>query len=157
MSRYQYHFETHWKFEADIEQIWELINGFDHGDWWNGMDAKKIKRGKRLNGVGDRFITTFHTKLLYQLSFESEVLKKESPRYIEIKASGELEGKGIWTLSQEGKITHVRYTWEVNTNKKWMNFAAPLLRPFFVWNHNQVMDEGAKGIANRLGVPLVAT
>jgi hypothetical protein len=157
MSRYQYQFETHWKFEADIEQIWELVNGFNHGEWWNGLDAKRIQKGESQNGVGDRFLTTFHTKLPYQLSFESEVIKKESPLYIEIKAYGELEGKGIWTLSQEGSITHVRYTWEVNTNKKWMNFLAPLLRPVFVWNHNQVMNEGAKGIANKLGVPLVAT
>ncbi|MDX1807463.1 MAG: hypothetical protein R3267_10605 [Paenisporosarcina sp.] len=157
MTRYQYHFETHWEFESDIEQIWELINGSDHGDWWHGLDAKRIKKGDRMNGVGDRFITTFHTKLPYQLSFESEVIKKERPLYIEIKASGELEGIGVWTLAQVGSITHVQYTWEVNTTKKWMNFFGPLLRPGFVWNHKQVMDEGAKGIANRLGVSFVAT
>lgn len=152
----QYHFETNWKFEADIEQIWGLINEFNYGDWWKGLDSKRIEERSSKIGVGDRFKLFFHTKLPYQLSFESEVVKVKSPTYLEIKASDELEGSGVWKLSQKGSITQVQCIWNVKSNKKWMNTLAPLLRPAFVWNHNQVMNDGAKGISDSLGVRLVS-
>ncbi len=156
MSIYHYNFETNWKFEADIEQIWGLINEFNYGDWWKGLDSKRIKSESTKLAVGDRFRLFFNTKLPYQLLFESEVVKLESPIYLEIRAYGELEGQGVWTLSQKGSITHVQCIWKVNTNKQWMNAFAPLLRPAFVWNHNQVMNEGAKGISSSLGVKLIS-
>jgi hypothetical protein len=37
-----------------------------------------------------------------------------------------------------------------------MNAGAPLLAPLFVWNHDQVMAEGGRGLARHLGVPLLA-
>jgi len=156
MSIYHYNFETNWKFEADIEQIWGLINECNYGEWWEGLDSKRVKSESTKLAVGDRFRLYFTTKLPYQLSFESEVVKLVSPTYLEIKAIGELEGQGVWTLSQEGSITHVHCIWKVNTNKKWMNTLAPILRPAFIWNHNQVMNEGAKGISNSLGVKLIS-
>jgi hypothetical protein len=156
MSTYQYNFETNWKFEVDIEQIWELINKFNYGEWWKGLESKRIEKMSSKVGVGDRFISIFKTKLPYQLSFESEVVKIAPPCYLEIMVSGELEGRGFWNLSQEGPITHVQYIWQVNTNKKWMNALALPLRPVFVWNHDQVMNEGAKGISNFLGVKLIS-
>jgi hypothetical protein len=156
MTAYKYNFETNWRFEADITQIWDLINQFNYGEWWKGLNATRIKKGEGKAGVGDRFISIFKTKLPYELSFESEIVKIESPSYLEIQVSGELEGRGIWKISQEGPITHVQYIWQVNTNKKWMNTLEPLLRPAFIWNHNQVMNEGAKGISNSLGVRLIS-
>jgi len=156
MSIYQYNFETNWKFEATIEQIWELINQFNYGEWWKGLESKRIEKGSSKVSVGDRFISIFKTKLPYRLSFESEVVKIAPLSYLEIKVSGELEGRGAWHLSQEGPITHVQYLWQVKTNKKWMNALAPLLRPAFIWNHDQVMNEGAKGISNSLGVKLIS-
>lgn len=155
MSIYQYNFKTNWKFESDIEQIWGLINQFNYGEWWKGLESKRIKKGSGKIGVGDRFLLRFKTKLPYQLSFESEVVQIESPSYLELKVFGELEGRGFWKLYQEGSITHVQYIWQVNTNKKWMNTFAPLLRPAFVWNHEKVMNEGAKGISNSLGVKFI--
>jgi hypothetical protein len=34
-----------------------------------------------------------------------------------------------------------------------MNVLAPLLRPAFEWNHDWVMNSGARGLAAKLGVP----
>ena len=156
MTPYKYNFETNWRFEADIISASYLSFGPGLWIWWKGLNAKRIKKGEGKAGVGDRFISIFKTKLPYELSFESEIVKIESPSYLEIQVSGELEGRGIWKISQEGSITHVQYIWQVNTNKKWMNTLEPLLRPAFIWNHNQVMNEGAKGISNSLGVRLIS-
>ncbi|NRF92915.1 polyketide cyclase [Paenibacillus frigoriresistens] len=156
MASYKYNFETNWKFESDIHQVWGLIAGFKYSDWWRGVSSERIYKGSRQDGIGDKYNYVFRTKLSYQLDFVAEIVGKEEPKYLEIKATGELEGRGVWKLSQEGNITHVQYVWQVNANKKWMNRLAPILRPAFVWNHDQVMDEGAKGIAAALGVKLLS-
>ena len=36
-----------------------------------------------------------------------------------------------------------------------MNRLAPLARPAFAWNHDYVMRQGARGLAEKLGVELV--
>lgn len=156
MSSYAYRFETNWKFEADIRQVWGLIGGIRYDDWWWGVSTQPLSQAGTPDGIGDRYNFIFRTKLPYKLAFVSEIVGKREPDYMEIRASGELEGTGAWKLWQEGGVTHVRYIWQVNANKKWMNALAPVLRPAFVWNHDQVMKEGAKGIAKKLGVKLLS-
>ena len=57
----------------------------------------------------------------------------------------------LWQLSTDGNETILRYDWNVETTKRWMNLLAPIARPLFKWNHNVVMSWGAKGIEERLG------
>jgi hypothetical protein len=37
-----------------------------------------------------------------------------------------------------------------------MNRLAPIMRPAFAWNHDVVMAQGARCLADKLGVELVA-
>jgi len=60
-----------------------------------------------------------------------------------------------WQLSAEGDETVVRYDWNVETTKQWMNLISPIARPLFKWNHNVVMSWGAKGLEKRLGASVV--
>lgn len=156
MTLYAYNFETNWKFESEVNQVWELIGGFKYSEWWRGVSSERIYQGTRQDGIGDKYQYVFRTKLPYQLAFVAEIVEKEAPYSLEIRATGELEGRGVWKLSQAGSLTHVQYVWQVNANKKWMNRLAPILKPAFIWNHDQVMDQGAKGIAHALGVNLVS-
>ncbi|MUT68310.1 SRPBCC family protein [Paenibacillus sp. NEAU-GSW1] len=152
---YKYNFETNWKFEADIEQVWGLIAGFKYDEWWSGVKAEPLQSGLP-NGIGEKYRYEFRTKMPYRLSFEAEVIVKEAPRKMEIRSTGELEGRGEWTLTQSGSVTHVRYIWQVNTNKAWMDVLAPLLKPVFVWNHDLVMKEGERGMSKALQAPVIA-
>ena len=70
---------------------------------------------------------------------------------LEGRASGELEGTGVWTFAETGGGTDVRYDWTVRTTKPWMNALAPFARPLFAWNHDVVMRWGAEGLARKLG------
>jgi hypothetical protein len=74
---------------------------------------------------------------------------------LEGRAFGELDGTGLWTLTEDGETTVARYDWQVSTTKKWMNFLAPLARPVFKLNHDVVMSWGARGLEKRLGVRVV--
>ena len=68
------------------------------------------------------------------------------------KATGELEGTRVWTLSEEDGWTTA--TRGVRTNRWWMNALArlPLVDPIFRLNHHAVMRDGLRGIRRRLGV-----
>jgi len=67
------------------------------------------------------------------------------------RASGELDGTGVWTLREEGGQTVARYDWNIRTTRWWMNLLAPLARGVFKSNHDVVMRSGAAGICGLLG------
>jgi hypothetical protein len=74
---------------------------------------------------------------------------------MEGKATGELEGTGLWTLSENDNVTTVLYDWKVVTTRWWMNAIAPIARPIFIWNHNQLMKQGGVGLAMLLNCKLI--
>jgi hypothetical protein len=85
-----------------------------------------------------------------------QTVRVEPPLLLEGVAIGELQGRGLWRLSSDGDDTIVRYDWNVETTKRWMNLLTPIARPLFEWNHNVVMGWGAQGLAQRLGVSVTA-
>ena len=70
--------------------------------------------------------------------------------YLEGISRGELDGKRIWQLKEDGTFTISRYVWLVNTTKTWMNLLALVAKPLFEWNHKIVMSWGAESLARRL-------
>ena len=78
------------------------------------------------------------------------VTSAKPPTELDGRAFGELEGTGRWRLSAENGGTKVVYYWDVQTTKWWMNLLAPLARPAFKWNHDQVMEDGRRGLGRLL-------
>jgi len=60
-----------------------------------------------------------------------ETIRIEPPLLLEGIAIGELQGRGLWQLSTENNETGVRYDWNVETTKRWMNLLSPIARPLF--------------------------
>ncbi|HEX8194877.1 MAG TPA: SRPBCC family protein [Pyrinomonadaceae bacterium] len=154
-----YEFVTIWRIEAPIEAVWEEIkNSQGWSEWWRGvLEVKEIKKGDE-NGIGNVFRSRWRSLLPYTLEFDSEVLRIENLKQIEARAFGELEGTGIWTLTAESEdVTRVRYDWRVKTTKAWMNWFAPIAKPFFRWNHDAIMRWGGEGLAKKLNCNLLKT
>ena len=151
-----YEFVTIWRVRAPIESIWnEIHHSTEWPKWWKGVESViEIRKGDE-RGVGSIHQYTWKSKLPYRLSFDMETIRVEPPLLLEGIARGELQGRGLWQFSSEGKETIVRYDWRVETTKQWMNLLAPIARPLFEWNHNVVMTWGAKGLAQRLGATVV--
>ena len=148
-----YEFVTIWHVEAPIESVWnEIYHSELWPTWWKGVESVVELRKGDEHGVGSLRRYTWKSKLPYRLTFEMETVRVEPPRLLEAMAVGELEGQGLWQLSNEGSVTVVRYDWKVQTTKRWMNLLAPIARPAFNWNHDIVMGWGAEGLAKRLGV-----
>ena len=151
-----YKFVTIWRVRAPIESVWnEIYHSLDWPTWWNGVeDVSEVSKGDE-NGVGSIHRYTWKSKLPYRLSFDMKTIRIEPPVLLEGVAFGELQGRGLWQLSTEGSETVVRYDWDVETTKRWMNLLSPIARPLFEWNHNVVMSWGAQGLAQRLGTTVV--
>lgn len=152
-----YNFVTIWRIKAPIENVWnEIYHSSDWPSWWQGVESVvEVRKGDE-SGVGSVHRYTWKSKLPYRLSFDMKTVRIEPPVLLEGIAMGELQGHGRWQLSTADGETIVRYEWNVETTKWWMNLLAPIARPLFEWNHNVVMNWGAKGLAGRLATSVVA-
>lgn len=152
-----YSFVTIWKIKASPERVWEVLNIPEQWpEWWSGVAAvKQLHKGNE-NGVGHTAEYTWKSVLPYTLTFVSEVTKVEHLKCIEGKATGELTGTGKWTFATESDVLTIRYDWNVQTTKWWMNALYPLLKPLFSWNHDVVMRRGAEGLTKKVNGTLLS-
>jgi uncharacterized protein YndB with AHSA1/START domain len=151
-----YRFITVWRIEAPIEAVWEAIYHSERWPtWWRSVRrVDEIANGDE-NGVGNVRRYTWKSRLPYTLKFDVRATRVERPVALEGTSSGELAGRGTWSLSTDRSVTTIRNTWEVETTQGWMNLLAPLARPIFAWNHAYSMREGGEGLARLLGARLV--
>jgi hypothetical protein len=154
----EYRFLTTWLLECRREPIWDAIYDSESWPaWWRGVEhAERLAGGDEL-GVGQRGRYVWRSAIPYSVEFEIRTTRVEPPRLLEGEATGGLEGIGRWRLFGEGEVTAVLYEWNVTTTKRWMNAIAPLARPVFEWNHDWVMRNGGRGLADRLGCRLLAS
>jgi uncharacterized protein YndB with AHSA1/START domain len=142
---------TEWNLDASIERVWPLLTRVEEWPlWWRAVRQVELLQKGDANGVGAVHRMTWKTALPYQLTFDMCMTRIEPMSVIEGRASGELDGVGLWTLRPHGAGTHVRYDWNVEVTKPWMRTLAPILRPVFAWNHKVVMGWGEEDIRVRL-------
>lgn len=145
-----YDFVTVWNVSAPVEVAWKAIRENEKWpEWWQGVLSVAELRPGDDSGLGAVHRSIWRSRLPYTLEFDSEVVRIDELRSIEIRAFGELEGRGVWTFSPDGDSCRVQYDWSVFTNKAWMNFLAPVARPFFRWNHDAIMAWGEEGLRRR--------
>jgi uncharacterized protein YndB with AHSA1/START domain len=152
----EYHFVSTWQIQAPIEQVWDEISHSERWpDWWKYVVGVEELEPGDADGVGKRQRLLFRTRLPYTLGFDVRVTHVQPPSELAAEATGELTGTGRWTLTPADGGTLVRYYWDIRTTKRWMNLLAPVARPAFKWNHDELMREGGESLARRLGGDLV--
>ena len=149
-----YAFVTIWRHRAPIEAVFDAIRDAPSWpEWWPAVRrVEPVTPGDAASGVGTVQRLTFKGSLPYTLTFDMRVTAVERPRLLAGHATGELEGDGVWTLSEEpGGVTVARYDWTIRTTRWWMNLLAPVAGGVFKANHDVVMRSGAQGLCDRLG------
>jgi hypothetical protein len=151
----RYALTTRWLLDTTMDRIFVVLAAPEAWpQWWRYVVSVEPLAAGDIDGIGAVRRYTWSSRLPYRLSFDMETTSIVRPVLIEGVARGELEGTGRWDLREDPEGTQVAYTWRVATRKRWMNALAPILAPLFEWNHDQVMAEGGRGIARRLGVTL---
>jgi len=145
MPSSDYHFVTHWRVKGPIQTVFEILkDGKNYAHWWKPayVSSEEVAPQKVESLV--------RAKLPYTLRFTSQMIQETPPRELKIRATGELEGTGLWKLKQEGESTLVDFFWDVRANKavvRWLSF---LLKPLFSWNHDWVMNTGEKALQSEI-------
>lgn len=107
------------------------------------------------DGCGRAFAVEMRAVSRYLLQCEIEVVEVAAPHRVCWRSRGDLEGTGVWTMSEQPGLTTVRFSWQVRTTRPWMNVAASLARPLLVWNHDQAMRRAVSALGEAVGVPVL--
>ena len=139
-----YQFETRWEVRAPREIIYEILReGKDYPRWWPEvyLDAKYLPAG-RTDKLHDRVELLTKGWLPYKLRWTAEVTRLAPPEKIEISASGDFDGRGIWQLEAAGDLTRITFDWRVRADKPLLRLFSFVLKPLFKWNHHWAMSTG---------------
>ena len=82
----------------------------------------------------------------YTLRINFRTTESRYPYGFTMDATGDLEGKGIWTLEQDGSFVNVTYDWTIQANKPIIEKLSFLLKPIFRSNHNWTMQRGEESL-----------
>ncbi len=147
----QYHFITCWRFAATPEEIYSLISHpEDFPRWWPSVYLRvdELAAGDE-RGVGRR--VRLHTKgwLPYTLLWESCSVETDRPRRLMLKATGDFDGRGIWTFEsdpEDSRFVNVSFDWQLTADKPLLRYLSFLLKPVFSANHRWAMARGEESL-----------
>ncbi|MFZ5807646.1 MAG: SRPBCC family protein [Chloroflexota bacterium] len=150
-----YRFQTVWCTPADIDRIWEILANYaDWPIWWRGIQSVKVVRNGDESGVGTVLRQRWRSWVPYTLVFDLEMLRIESNRVLDGRASGDLEGACRWTFTPVSGGTEIRFDVNIRTGRWWMNLPLPFAPRIVRANFESIMSWGREGLARKLGAPV---
>jgi hypothetical protein len=144
MPANDYVFLTEWRVRAPQALLYDILReGKDYPQWWPDvyLDAKFEPSG-RADRVGDRVVLLTKGWLPYRLRWTATSERYDPPREIEISATGDFVGRGVWHLEQQGDETYITFDWRLRADKPLLRWLSPLFKPLFRWNHRWAMKTG---------------
>ena len=148
MSTNDYHFVDRWRVEADIKEVADILeDALSLPRWWGSVyfKVKEIEKGGA-GGVGKLISLHAGGWLPYTLRIDFRTIESRYPHGFTMEATGDLEGRGIWTFSQAGRFVDVTYDWTIRANKPIVEKLSFLLKPIFRSNHNWTMIRGEESL-----------
>lgn len=158
-----YAFVDEWDVDAPREAVFAaLADGESYPRWWRPVYLDVQSGGAP--AVGTRSAQHFKGWFPYHLRTSSVITRYEPPDAIEADVTGDLRGRGLWTLTERiGGGTHVRFDWTVHADRPLLRALTPLLRPALRWNHawaiaraREGLEPYARSTAQRPGVSFAA-
>lgn len=145
MASNDYRFETCWRMWATAAEIAAILGKpRELPRWWPEV---YIKVDEPETGV---FRLLTKGWLPYRLRWCFRVVENRAPYGFTIQAWGDLEGRGVWTLEEEGEWTNVRYVWTVRAAKPLLRHLSWVMKPVFAANHRWAMEKGEAALEREL-------
>ena len=148
MPTSDYHFIDRWRVEADVKEVADILeDALSLPQWWGSVyfEVKEIAPGGE-HGIGKLVSLRAGGWLPYTLRIDFRTVESRYPYGFSMEATGDLEGKGIWTFEPDGPFVNVTYDWTIRANKPIIEKLSFLLKPIFRSNHNWTMKRGDESL-----------
>lgn len=119
--------------------------------WWGRvyLATDLLAPGNR-NRIGRRVAVHSRGWLPYTIRWTGELVAADLPHRWAIRATGDLNGRGVWQLEEQGAETRVSYDWTVTADRPLFRWLSPVLAPLFAWNHRWAMAQGAAALPGEI-------
>jgi hypothetical protein len=143
-----YRFVTRWRVPGTCGEVADVL-----GDplalprWWPSvyLDVRET-RPPDAGGRGRRVALLTKGWLPYTLRWEFEVVESRYPYGFTITASGDFDGRGVWTFAQDGPVVDIVYDWRISAEKPLLRNLSFLFKPLFEANHKWAMARGEESL-----------
>jgi hypothetical protein len=148
----EYHFITIWRVEGAINEVADILKeATELPRWWPSvyLDVKVLEPGNQ-DGIGK--VVSLHTRgwLPYTLRWQFRVTESRYPKGFSLEAWGDFNGRGIWTLEQDGRCVNVIYDWKIRADKPLLRALSFIFKPVFSANHRWAMARGEESLKAEL-------
>jgi hypothetical protein len=147
-----YHFVTRWRVEGTCGEVADVL-----GDpatlarWWPSVYVEVVETmPPGPAGIGRRVSVVTKGWLPYTLAWEIVVVDSRYPHGFTIEATGDVNGRGVWTFEQDGRFVDLTYDWRVRADKPLIRQWSFILRPLFEANHRWAMRQGEESLSLEL-------
>jgi hypothetical protein len=134
---HSYHFLTRWRVAATAEEVYEILSRpLEYPRWWPSvyLAVREVAPNRvRLHTTG---------WLPYTLRWEALRTEALRSNLLEIRVSGDFEGRGIWSIIEDGEFTDITFDWRVTVRKPLLCYLSLALRPALEANHRWAMEQG---------------
>ena len=148
MDPSHYHFVTTWRVPGTSGEVADVLRDpLDLARWWPAV----FLGVEELEGPDDRGLrhrVRLRTKgwLPCTLQWECVVTESRYPERLGLEAYGDITGRGVWTIEQDGGYVNATCDWRVRAEKPLLQVLAPIVRPLFEANHRWAMRQGEESL-----------
>jgi hypothetical protein len=149
---HEYAFLSRWRVAGTCGEVADIL-----GDpialtrWWPSVYlAVDELQPPDERGLGRR--VRLHTRgwLPYTLKWDFEVVDSRYPHGFTLVATGDFDGRGVWTFEQDGPFVVLTYDWRLRAEKPLLRNLSFLLKPLFEANHRWAMAQGEESLTLEL-------
>jgi hypothetical protein len=148
MPTNDYHFVDRWRVEGDLKEVADILeDALSLPRWWGSVyfGVEEIEPGGE-HGIGKLVRLRAGGWLPYTLRIDFRTIASNYPHGFSMDASGDLEGRGIWTFAPHEEFVDVTYDWTIRANKPIVQKLSFLVKPIFRSNHNWTMKRGEESL-----------
>ncbi|MGH9143818.1 MAG: SRPBCC family protein [Vicinamibacterales bacterium] len=143
-----YAFLTRWRVEGTCGEVADILGDpLDLPRWWPSvyLGVEEL-RPPDAAGLGRR--VRLHTKgwLPYTLTWAFDLVETRYPHGFTLIASGDFDGRGVWTFTQDGACVEITYDWRLSAEKPLLRNLSFILKPVFEANHRWAMEQGEQSL-----------
>jgi polyketide cyclase/dehydrase/lipid transport protein len=144
----QYAFLTRWRVEATCGEVADVLGDpLELPRWWPSVYLKAEElRPPDAAGLGRRVRLQTKGWLPYTLTWQFDVVENRYPYGFSLVASGDFDGRGVWTIEQDGAFVNITYDWRLSAEKPLLRNLSFLLKPVFEENHRWAMEQGEQSL-----------